>query len=72
MPVAPICTLLVGMAAPLAMHLAGVELGAGLSISLALVLLVVLNMGPSLRRWRMTGRHRIVPGPTMVQYVVRL
>jgi len=31
-------------------------------VSLSLVLLVVLNGGPTLRRWALTGHHRITPG----------
>lgn len=41
-------------------------------VGVTVILLVALNMGPSLARWRLTGRHRIGPMPASSQEVVRL
>ena len=59
--VAPICTLLIG---PFALGvLASGRLPVEICFSTAagLTLLVALLAPPRLRRWRLTGRHRIVP-----------
>jgi hypothetical protein len=41
-------------------------------VAVAAVLLVALNMGPSLGRWRLTGHHRIAATGVAGQECVRL
>jgi hypothetical protein len=59
--VAPLCVLLVdgALGAAFALGLPPEIIG---PIGLSLVLLITLNMGPSLKKWRLTGHHRIGPG----------
>jgi hypothetical protein len=60
--VASLCALLAAIAAPLAGLALGLPVEIVYPIALSLVLLITLNMGPTLRRWRLTGNHRIAPG----------
>jgi len=59
--VAPLCSLLVAAAFSAAYEL---QLPPRIVVPTAssLVLLITLNMGPSLQSWRLTGNHRIAPG----------
>lgn len=42
---------------------ARVSLEGGASLGITTILLVILTTPPGLREWRLTGKHRIVPGP---------
>jgi hypothetical protein len=33
-----------------------------LPVGVSLMSLISLNMGPTMKRWRLTGNHRIAPG----------
>jgi len=59
---APLGCILVGLLAYAALQTWGFEHVMAQAISLTLALLVLLNLGPSLVVWRLTGEHRIVPG----------
>jgi hypothetical protein len=59
--VAPLCSLF-ATAACVAACVLGLPGEIAIPIASSLVLLISLNMGPSLRHWRLTGNHRIVPG----------
>jgi hypothetical protein len=61
--VAPLCTLLVVLIGETIGILAGSADWATIvyPLTMAAALIVALNMGPSLGRWRLTGHHRIVP-----------
>jgi hypothetical protein len=58
--VGPICSLLVGPLALALLHTWSVPLDLALPIATGLVPLVALNTPPRLKRWRLTGQHRIV------------
>ena len=60
--VAPIGILLTGIIAPLGLRSIGLAPDIAIPISLSLVLVVTLNVGPTLRGWQLTGSHRVVPG----------
>ncbi len=59
--VAPICTVLVGPVSLGVLAWAQAPVEIGISTAAGLTLLVALLAPPRLRRWRLTGRHRIVP-----------
>ena len=59
--VAPICSFLAGLLSLLLLREASVPSEIALPIATALTFLVALVTPPRLRRWRLTGRHRIVP-----------
>jgi hypothetical protein len=59
--VSPLTAFLVAILAPFGLVRMGLPLEIALPSALSLVLWVVLAMGPSLRHWRLTGAHRIVP-----------
>jgi hypothetical protein len=58
--VAPLCTLLVGPIALGALAAARLPVEIAFSTATGLALLVALIAPPRLRRWRLTGRHRMV------------
>lgn len=58
---APLCSLSVA-AATVAACVLGLPPEIAIPIASSLVLLITLNMGPSVKRWRLTGNHRIAPG----------
>ena len=63
--VAPLCTLLVALIG-LAVGIVADPAYWGTVVyplTMAAALIVALNMGPSLARWRLTGHHRIAPWP---------
>ncbi len=57
---APICSFLAGVLSLYLLRDASVPLEIALPIATALTLLIALVTPPRLRRWRLTGRHRIV------------
>lgn len=57
--VAPLCMLVVGIISPIALHAVGVSDVVAFTISISLVLLIAMNMGPSYERWRLTGHYRM-------------
>ncbi len=59
--IGPLCTLLAPWPLLYALPRWGVPLEVALPAGCALTLFAALSCGPSLRRWRLTGRHRIVP-----------
>jgi hypothetical protein len=59
--VAPLAAVLVAILAPYGLARMDVPPEIALPAVLPLVLWVVLGVGPSLERWRLTGSHRIVP-----------
>ncbi len=59
---APLCTAMVGFLALDRFRPPGLVDDVFLPIALAVACLVALTTGPSLARWRLTGRHRITPG----------
>ncbi len=59
---APLCTILVGVLALDRFRPPGLVDDTFLPIALAVACLVALTTGPSLARWRLTGRHRITLG----------
>lgn len=58
---APLCVLLVVVASVMTCIL-GAPPGIVIPLALSLELLITLNMGPTVKRWRLTGNHRIAPG----------
>ena len=60
--VAPALAALVGFGAPWLFARLGLPPEIALPIAISLVLLIILNMGPRLQHWALTGRHRLVPG----------
>ena len=58
---APVCALIVGVLLPFLLDYWGAPPEYFFPLSLTVVLLIVLEMGPSLNRWQLTGNHRIVP-----------
>jgi hypothetical protein len=58
----PICAMLTSIVAPLGLHRCGLPLNIAIPISASLTLMVLVLQGPSLPAWRLTGRHRLVPG----------
>ena len=71
---APLCMLVVGAISPIALRDVGMSdvIAFPISISVSLVLLIAMNMGPSYERWRLTGHHRIAPQYGGNQEFVRL
>jgi hypothetical protein len=60
--VAPLCATLTAFVGFVAAILAGQAYSAIVCpLASAAALIVALNMGPSLKKWRLTGRHRIAP-----------
>lgn len=59
---APLCAALVAILVPFGCHWLGIPFSAAFPATIFLMLLVTLNMGPTLRDWQLTGSHRIVPG----------
>ena len=59
---APLCTAMVAVAAPFAAAAIGLGEEIAIPISLTLVLLITSAQEQTLRDWRLTGHHRIVPG----------
>ena len=66
--IAPLCAVLVAVAAGLAYAVSGVDSRVTVPIAFTLVWWILLGMGPSLREWRLTGNHRIVPGVPSKEY----
>ncbi len=60
--VAPVLVLLIVAFLPGWLHAWGVEGCLRYSVSLSLILFACLTMPPSLRRWQLTGEHRLVAG----------
>jgi hypothetical protein len=58
---APLCTLLVGPGLVAVLARLGVPLNYSAPIAVTAMLFVTLNMGPTLRNWRLTGYSRITP-----------
>ncbi len=69
---APLCMLVVGAISPIALRAVGMSDAIAFPISISLVLLIAMNMGPSYERWRLTGHHRIAPQYNGNQEFVRL
>jgi len=69
---APLCTAAVGVAAPIALNWLGLPWEISFPVSVSLVLLAALNLGPTLLSWRMTGRHRISSFGATAQEFVKL
>ena len=69
--VAPICAALIAIFAPWGLSLVGVPGEIALPICLSAVVGVVLNMGPTLRRWQLTGDHRIMAFGSQAQQSLR-
>lgn len=59
--IAPLCTLVFPLAVLGASVAWGVNAEAIGPICLALGLFITFNMGPDLKRWQLTGRHRVIP-----------
>jgi hypothetical protein len=59
--VAPLLALWVGVSLPPFLLLAGVNELVAMPLGLTVVLFLVLAVGPSVKTWRLTGHHRIVP-----------
>ncbi|MBN1911942.1 MAG: hypothetical protein JW818_19630 [Pirellulales bacterium] len=57
----PLCATVIAFMGPTALAALGVPFTIGCPVFLVVVLLVVLTVGPSYRKWALTGRHRIVP-----------
>jgi hypothetical protein len=60
--VAPICAFLAGVLVPASLGALGLPRSTWHSLCLAIVLFVCLAMPPSLRRWHLTGAHRLARG----------
>lgn len=60
--VAPLCAVLTSFIAPIVLRSFGLPLGIAIPVSASLVLIVLIIIGPTLPRWRLTGCHRIVAG----------
>ena len=60
--VAPLLTLVVGLAIPLVGFNTGIPEMYYLPVAMGMVLFITLISGPTLADWSLTGRHRIVPG----------
>ena len=58
---APLATLLLGIAAPAILFALGAPAEIYWPISLAGLLLAAMNLGPSLAHWRLTGAYRLAP-----------
>jgi hypothetical protein len=63
---APLAGLLVTVLGIAAAHNWSVPVDAAAPAILALMWLMTLNLGPSLKRWRLTGRHRMSPAMLMM------
>jgi hypothetical protein len=59
--VAPLLAVWIGLELTVVVEFAGLDTLVGMPLVLALILLIVLSVGPSLKTWRLTGHHRIVP-----------
>src|SRR5262249_53007909 len=59
--IGPVCTVLAPVLGIVALRHWGVPLDVALPVGFALMLFVALSAGPSLKRWRLTGQHRIAP-----------
>ena len=66
--VAPLCVGLAAVAAPAARFSLGLPTEIVFPIALSLVLLITLNVGPTFRRWELTGDHRVGPGPSPTEF----
>ncbi|MCH7687566.1 MAG: hypothetical protein IH899_12945, partial [Planctomycetes bacterium] len=64
--VAPICSVLVTWGTGQLLLWAGVPGEFALAACVTMMLLIVLNLGPSLERWHLTGNHRIAPGMALL------
>lgn len=60
--VAPSLAVLIQVLGPTCLQSAHVDVAVAIAISVALAASVLLNMGPALAEWQLTGGHRIVPG----------
>ena len=60
--VAPICTLIVNVLIWATVVGLDVRADVAMPIGISLMLLVTLNMGPSVTAWQFTGGHRLAPG----------
>jgi hypothetical protein len=60
--VAPLCAVLTSFIAPIALRSLGLPLGVAIPVSASLVLMMLIIIGPTLPRWRLTGCHRLVAG----------
>jgi hypothetical protein len=59
--VGPLCTLVAGPMTVAFLHGCGCPLYVSLPIACAMVMIVAMTTPPRLKRWRLTGQHRIVP-----------
>jgi hypothetical protein len=62
--VGPLCTVLVPAATAWVLYSVGASMDVALPVCCGLMLFAAIATPPSLRRWQLTGRHRIVPGIT--------
>jgi hypothetical protein len=69
---APLAVVLIGWLLPELFAAHGLEPEIGVPLSLSLALLAGLSIGPSLLNWRLTGRHRLVPGTTIQQQCIKV
>ena len=60
--VAPLCTVLVAHFLPRWLYEIGLPVEFLVPLTVTLCLLILLNVGPSVERWQLTGNHRVVPG----------
>jgi hypothetical protein len=59
--IAPLSVLAAGLLAPAACAALGANVPLSLAITAFATLWPALNLGPTLRRWRLTGHHRVMP-----------
>lgn len=70
--VAPLCTLAVGTVLLWGLPIVGLSPGQTALIAVPVILGITLNAGPTLHRWRLTGRHRVAPIPGNSQELLKL
>jgi hypothetical protein len=70
--VVPVLAIVVADQARRVLETAGVAAEIRCSISVVVAMLLTLNLGPTFRTWRLTGRHRISPGRPNKQLHLRL
>jgi hypothetical protein len=69
---APLAVVLISLLVPEVATLHGLEPDVAVPLSLSLALLAGLSLGPSLLNWRLTGRHRLVPGTSIRQRCINV
>jgi len=65
--VAPVCAVLVAYFLPGWLHEIGLPLEFLVPLTVTLCALILINVGPSVERWQLTGNHRVVPGMILQQ-----